>query len=71
MKCLYKKGDIVTFAAGSYQFSGEIWIVDAFGTFDQNEEPSYDIFVSQHPKYPDGVLYKHIRQSNIIRRQEA
>lgn len=34
--------------------------MDAFGTFEQKEEPSYDIMV-----YPDDCLYKHVRESMI------
>lgn len=41
---------------------GKIEVVDCFGTFEQDEEPSYDIFV----KGESGGLYKHIRESEII-----
>ena len=40
---------------------GKIFVVDAFGTFEQSEEPSYDIFVEE-----DNCLYKHICESEII-----
>ena len=40
----------------------KIEIIDAYGTFEQDEEPSYDIFVQGNP----GCLYKHIRQSWVL-----
>ncbi len=40
---------------------GKVFVVDAFGTIDQNEEPSYDILVEE-----DNCLYKHICESDII-----
>lgn len=45
--------------------NGEIYIVDAYGTWEQSEEPSYDIMVEGSPM---GVpcLYKHIRESLIV-----
>ena len=41
---------------------GVIEIIDRFGTFEQNEEPSYDVYNKE-----DNTLYKHIRQSEIIK----
>lgn len=41
----YKKGDIVLFRYGQKIKNGTIVIVDAQGTFFQQEEPSYDIEV--------------------------
>ena len=42
----YKKGDIVLFRYGQKIKNGTIVIVDAQGTFFQQEEPSYDIEVT-------------------------
>lgn len=39
---------------------GVIEIIDAHGTFEQDEEPSYDIFVEE-----ENCIYKHIRESWI------
>ena len=59
----YKKGDFVIFdfsnGAETTRLAGTIKIVDAEGTFDQDEEPSYDISCN-------GVLYKHVRESSIV-----
>ena len=47
--------------------TGIIYIVDAYGTFDQNEEPSYDIMVEHSPHFEgDRCLYKHIRERFVI-----
>lgn len=63
----YKNGDIVTFyivdTVGVNKVitkTGYIYIVDPYGTFEQNDEPSYDIMVEQ-----DNCLYKHIRESFV------
>lgn len=40
--------------------TGQVAIVDKYGTFEQNEEPSYDVWVPEM----DG-LFKHIRQSGL------
>lgn len=42
---------------------GIIEIVDSHGTFEQNEEPSYDIYVEKN-----NTLYKHIRESEVVRK---
>lgn len=66
-KAEYTRGDIVTFTFEHEQVTGEIYIVDRYGTFEQNEEPSYDILVENSPHCDGGCcLYKHIRQSKIV-----
>lgn len=42
--------------------TGSVEIVDPYGTFEQAEEPSYDIWVKGNP----GCLFKHIRESNVV-----
>lgn len=61
----YKKGDVVLFQCIGEIKSGTIVIVDAQGTFFQQEEPSYDIEVTEDPSGRNG-LYKHIQQSWIL-----
>lgn len=58
----YKHGDKVKFQLGEEMSVGIIEIVDAYGTFEQDEEASYDIFVEGTP----GCLYKHVRESEIV-----
>lgn len=61
----YKKGDIVLFRYGQKIKNGTIVIVDAQGTFFQQEEPSYDIEVT-NDLLDQNELYKHIQQSWIL-----
>lgn len=56
----YSLGDNVKFSLGSKTFTGKIYIIDKFGTFEDNSEVSYDILDR------DGCLYKHIREDMII-----
>lgn len=58
----YKKGDVVKFEFFSDRdpLEGMIEIVDRFGTFEQNEEPSYDVY-----RFEDNTLYKHVRESLV------
>lgn len=58
----YKKGDLVRFPVQDEILVGSVSIIDAYGTFEQSEEPSYDIFVKGTP----GTLYKHIRESRVL-----
>ena len=56
----YKYGDIVTFMYDGIEKIGYVYIVDRYGTFEQDEEPSYDIMVEK-----DNCLYKHCRESLV------
>ena len=59
----YERGDKVAFIAfEDEQYEGYIEIVDPYGTFEQAEEPSYDILVNGNT----GCLFKHIRESKVI-----
>lgn len=61
-KPAYKCGDKVIFhPTENEQYEGSIEIVDPYGTFEQDEEPSYDILV----KGNSGCLFKHIRESKV------
>ena len=42
---------------------GVVEIIDRYGTFEQNEEPSYDLYNKER-----NTLFKHIRQSAIIKK---
>lgn len=65
----YKVGDKVKFKIIPYkedveiELIGEVSIVDSYGTFEQNEEPSYDIMVDDY----NGIscLFKHFRESVV------
>ena len=54
------------FQEEKYTLKGHVYIVDAYGTFEQNEESSYDIMVDDGDfpiEYP--CLFKHIRESRL------
>lgn len=58
----YQWGDIVQFSWGADCVkTGTVQVVDAYGTFEQNLEPSYDILVDE-----DNCIYKHICESEIL-----
>ena len=63
----YTYGDSVRFAINvdgeKRIFEGTVGVVDAYGTFERNEEPSYDIMV-EVPGAP--CFFKHIRESLIL-----
>ena len=47
IKTIYKEGQIVKFKINNIIKEGIIYIVDKYGTFEQNNEPSYDIKVTE------------------------
>ena len=65
----FKREDLVTFTfniEGEIQkIDGVIYIVDAYGTFEQNEEPSYDIEALYRGEV---TLFKHVRESEVSER---
>lgn len=54
----YERGDVVRFEFGDEVLEGMVEIVDRYGTFGQNEEPSYDLY-----RFENNTLYKHVRES--------
>lgn len=58
---IYDYGEKVFFDLNGETISGTVEIIDRYGTFEQNEEPSYDIY-----RKSNNTLYKHIRQSSIL-----
>lgn len=62
----YEYGDWVKFKVKmsedteATEHIGQIAVIDKFGTFEQNEEPSYDIYVPEM-----NCLFKHFRQSIV------
>lgn len=65
----YNLGDVVTFDiyynGQIHTLTGRIDIIDANGTFEQNEEVSYDIMVDKSDYRSTPCLYKHIRESAL------
>lgn len=68
-KPFFNKNDFIGFYLANTKgeekrfFIGTVYIVDSYGTFEQNEEPSYDIFV-EHFFNGEKCLVKHIRESS-------
>lgn len=56
----YKRGDRVRFEFNGELVEGTIWVVDAYGTWEDPSEPSYDVMSDQD------CLYKHIREDYIL-----
>lgn len=56
----FKRNDMVVFKFGDDEKCGMIQIVDVYGTFEQEDEPSYDICVEE-----ENCIYKHIRETAI------
>lgn len=60
----FKKGDLVEFyfdnGKEKSRHYGKIEIIDAYGTFEQHKEVSYDIMALD-----EGGLYKHIVESDV------
>lgn len=69
----YSKGDTVSFEFYDLvtgepvrtTVEGEIYIVDAYGTFFDESEPSYDIMCKNF-KDEEKVLFKHVAESRIL-----
>lgn len=57
----YHREDFVRIKWDDTEKIGKVCTVDAFGTFEQSEEPSYDILVEE-----DNCLYKHICESDVL-----
>ena len=57
----YTYKDKVRFKFRNLTLVGSIVVVDSYGTWEQNEEPSYDLVVDMN-----NTLYKHIRESSVV-----
>ena len=71
-KPFLKQGDIAGFMLKPYKedkekfFYGSVEIVDRYGTFEQNEEPSYDIMVENFNNTGKPMFVKHILESECV-----
>lgn len=69
MEAKYKLNDLVTALIetddGIVKITGHILVVDENGTFEQQEEPSYDIMAPFFKNCDQDCLYKHIRESHV------
>lgn len=61
---LFKHKEIVSFMIKDEIKTGYVFVVDSYGTFEQNVEPSYDILVEE-----ENTLYKHIPESWTLEKE--
>jgi hypothetical protein len=61
----YKIGDKVQFILEEGTFYGEVYIVDAYGTWDNPNDVSYDIMVDNWGPNKEECLFKHITESLV------
>ena len=48
-----------------YELVGEVYIIDKYGTFEDNSDVSYDIMVDKCPLNNEPCLFKHFREDLI------
>ena len=62
----YNYGDIVKFTIGEEEYTGKVYIIDAWGTFFDDSDVSYDIMVGDEENDPEhACLFKHIRENFV------
>lgn len=61
----FKIGDNVQFILDNEGFHGKIYIVDAYGTFDNPSDVSYDIMVEDWGPKKEECLFKHIPEKIV------
>ena len=44
---------------------GQVYIIDAYGTFKDKSEPSYDVIIDNYNNTGVPCLIKHIRESDL------
>ena len=57
----FKMGSQVDFVTDGTVKSGNIEVIDAYGTYFDKTDVMYDIFVE-----PENCLYKHIHETNVV-----
>lgn len=61
----YKQGQLVKFSLQENIKEGIIYIVDKYGTFEDDSDVSYDILVTD-----ENCLYKHVREDSILEKTQ-
>ena len=57
----YQYGNLVKFELNGEIKEGTVYIIDKYGTFEDDSDVSYDILVGN-----DNCLYKHINEKYIL-----
>lgn len=62
----YHYGQDVTFEFNGTTLTGKIYIIDAYGTFFDDSDVSYDVMVDNSPLFNgQQALYKHIKETML------
>lgn len=70
----FKRGEKVKFVLEDKEYIGEVWIIDKYGTFDDDSDVSYDIMVKDafkegddfyRPNKNNDCLFKHITEKLV------
>lgn len=61
----FKIGDKVKFEIEYKNYIGNIYIVDEYGTFEDNSDVSYDIMVDDWGPKREQCLFKHITEKLV------
>lgn len=61
----FKRDDKVQFTFQDKIIVGKVYIIDEYGTFEDDSDVSYDIMVDE-----ENCLYKHVREDYIKKAQK-
>jgi len=61
----YNYNDEVKFTIDNKEYKGKIYIIDPYGTFEDNSDVSYDIMVQDFGEKHEECLFKHISEKLI------
>lgn len=62
----FNYGDVVKFKLGDDIKEGIVYIIDKYGTFEDDSDVSYDIFVKS-----ENCLYKHVTERIVEKGDES
>lgn len=62
----FNHGDKVSFKIEDTIYEGSIYIIDPYGTFEDNSDVSYDIIVKNWGPKKEECLFKHINEKLIL-----
>lgn len=64
----FNYGDKVQFTLENEgTFTGTIYIIDAYGTWDDPSDVSYDIMVDEYGPKKEECLFKHITEKLVVK----
>ena len=61
----FNYGDIVSFKLEDTVYIGHIYIIDKYGTFENDSDVSYDIMVDEWGEKKEKCLFKHITEKLV------